>query len=70
MRPRETFESWMENVDRAVAAKTGLRVHDLPDCSFRNWYDDGVRAKSAASRAIRAARDEVWWTDPGHRQRT
>jgi hypothetical protein len=52
------FDTWMKQVDRAVSAKTGVSVHDLPDCSFRDWYDQGVSASSAAARCVKAAKSE------------
>lgn len=51
---KKTFEQWMKEVDNAVKAKIGLSVHDLSDCPFRDWYDNGKTAKGAASRAIKA----------------
>jgi hypothetical protein len=50
---RSAFESWMEEVDRVVETRVGLSVHDLEDVAFSDWFEDGVSAKSAASRAIR-----------------
>lgn len=46
------FDSWMQIVDREVEAKIGLSVHDLEDCPFRDWFDDGTSAESAAQMAI------------------
>ena len=47
----------MKDVDSAVGAICGLSVYDLPDCCFRDWYDDGVSAVGAARRAIKAANE-------------
>lgn len=55
--PKQTFEEWLRAVDAAISAKCGLTHDDLPDCCYRDWYDDGVSAKSAAARAIKAARE-------------
>ena len=52
------FQAWMKQVDRIVSERTGLSVHDLEDCCYRDWYDDKVSAKSAASRAIKNAGGE------------
>lgn len=49
------FKDWMNKVDASVGAKVGLSVYDLPDCAFRDWFEDGVRAGAAARSAIRAA---------------
>lgn len=56
---RKSFDEWMRDVDAAVARKCGMSHHDLPDCPYRDWYDDGVSAKSAAAKAVRMARDEM-----------
>lgn len=50
---RLSFEEWMRRVDASVQRKVGLSVHDLADVAFRDWYDDGVTAAGAATRAIR-----------------
>lgn len=50
---KKTFEQWMSEVDQAVISKTGLSVHDLADCPFMDWWEDGKTAKGAASRAIK-----------------
>ncbi len=50
-----TFEQWMEAVDRVCWLALGLSVHDLPDCLFRDWYDDRVRPVRAAQRAAHNA---------------
>jgi hypothetical protein len=52
-----TFERWMQRVDSLVILKCGLSVHDLPDCNYRDWYDDRVRPVYAAQRALRNAGD-------------
>lgn len=48
------YADWMKEVDAACYAKAGVSVHDLSDCAFADWYDDGVSAKSAASKALKA----------------
>ena len=53
-----TFEAWMRQVDAEVTRRTGLGVDDLPDCCFRDWYEDDMSPSSAAKRAIRNAREE------------
>ena len=54
---KKSFENWLARIDAIVSEKCGLSVHDLPDCPFRDWYDDGVSAASAAKRAIRLANE-------------
>lgn len=51
----KTFEEWMKAVDAHCVAQLGLSVHDLPDCCFADWYEDGIGPKSAARKAIRMA---------------
>lgn len=53
-----TFEQWMDLVDFNVQQRTGMSVYDLPDRCYRDWYDDGATPKQAASRAVKAAKDE------------
>ena len=51
-----TFETWEKAVDREVANRLcGLGKDDLPDCPYREWYDDGVTPNSAARMAIARA---------------
>lgn len=51
------FQDWMDKVDKEVINYCGLSVHDLPDCCFRDWFDDGASPKQAAKRAIKAANE-------------
>ena len=46
-----SFESWMASVDKLVGYR-GLSVYDLPDCCYRDWFDDRVRPIRAANRAL------------------
>jgi hypothetical protein len=48
-----TFDEWMAQVDSRVWGTVGLSVHDLEDCSFRDWFDDGVSVATAAKRVLR-----------------
>ncbi len=50
-----TYEQWMRRVDRLVSNAAGCGVDDLPDCSYRDWYDLRVRPVRAAARALKAA---------------
>lgn len=47
------FDAWMARVDAACLKLCGVSVHDLDDCLFHDWYDDGDTAEQAARRAIR-----------------
>lgn len=53
---KRTFETWMRATDAAVLAKVGMSVYDLPDINFRDRYENGDTANSAANAAIREAR--------------
>lgn len=45
---KQTFESWMAGVDKAVLKKAFVSVHDLADMPFRDWYEDGITPSQAA----------------------
>jgi hypothetical protein len=51
MKTRLSFSCYRREVNRLIEAKCGLSLDDLPDVTIRDWYDDGVSTKSAASRA-------------------
>ncbi len=51
----ETFESWMQAVDKEIGNLCGMSNRDLPDVCYGDWYEDGVSPLSAAKRAIRNA---------------
>jgi hypothetical protein len=54
-----TFDAWMREVDRQIVRRSfGCTSADLPDCCYRDWYDDGLPAKVAAGRAMRNAGGE------------
>lgn len=60
MAQKLTFGQWMTLVDQIIVSKVGVSSLDLPDCCYRDWYDDGATVKSAASRAIRQAKAEAY----------
>ena len=47
-----TFERWMERVNE-ILAQDGLDYRDLPDCPYHQWYEDGMRPATAATKALR-----------------
>lgn len=49
------FTAWMEQVDLAVRQLAWCSVYDLPDCAFREMYDDGTDAAEAADVALAEA---------------
>ena len=50
---KQTFEQWFHAVDILIREEIGIGANDLPDCCYHDWYDQGVRPKSAAKRAIK-----------------
>ena len=51
----QTFQQWFQQVDQKVQGKVGLSVHDLEDCPFMDWFEDGVKPGTAATKAIKNA---------------
>lgn len=50
-----TFEEWMKAVDIIVMSISGVGVYDLPDCTYRDWYDDECTPREAAEWALEYA---------------
>lgn len=50
---RISFDLWMKQVDSLLIAQLGMSSMDIADCNYAVWYDDGLSAKNAASRAIK-----------------
>lgn len=55
----KTFAEWLEQVDLKVQARCGMSRDDLPDVNYRDMFDQGDSPSTAASYAIRNAKDEV-----------
>jgi hypothetical protein len=51
------FGEWMRRVDEIIYNRCYVGAEDLPDCTYRDWYDDGMTPKKAAGRAIKNARE-------------
>ena len=51
------YETWIRLVDEWVYELAGCSVYDLPDCCFGDWHADDMAPKSAARRAIKAAKE-------------
>jgi hypothetical protein len=47
-----TFKDWVSQVNRVLLANVGVTLDDLPDCCYRDWYDDGVSPVRAARMAL------------------
>jgi hypothetical protein len=53
---RVTFERWMGMVDTRIRKLAwGITARDLPDCSYRDWYDSGMSPTEAADEALEDA---------------
>lgn len=42
-----TFSNWFAQVDNAAEQTFGLSVHDLPDGTWRDYFDDGLSPQEA-----------------------
>lgn len=52
---KQTFEEWLKQVDNEVWKRAGCSLYGLSDCCLIDWYEKGITAKRAASKAIRNA---------------
>ena len=43
----ETFGEWMNKVNRIVVSAIGVGVNDLPDATWRDYYDDELSPQEA-----------------------
>lgn len=50
-----TFREWANVVDILIWRMIGVGSADLPDCNYRDMYDDGETPKAAARTAVRNA---------------
>ena len=48
---KKTYEKWYAETNAACERMFGLSLPDLPDCRYRDWYDDGVEPEVAAKDA-------------------
>jgi len=51
------FEVWMKEVDARIERIFFVTSADLPDCCYRDWFDDGVTPLQAAVLAIKNANE-------------
>ena len=52
---KPSFEAWMFKVNRSVEMRIGVSIYDLPDQTYRAWYDDDVTPREAATMVIEEA---------------
>lgn len=55
MKNNMKFDDWLKAVDAECDKQFGCSYKDLPDCPFRDWYENGVSPKNAAKRAKKYA---------------
>jgi hypothetical protein len=49
----QEFRAWMKKVDAHISRKLGgLTSDDLPDCCYRDWFNDGTSPSKAAKMAM------------------
>ena len=46
------FKAWMREVDSYLFATCGVVSSDLPDMTWRDWFDDGYDPDEAAREAL------------------
>lgn len=50
-----SFDRWLDAVDNILQGMIGLALDDLPDCNYRDMYDDGFLPYEAAKYAFQEA---------------
>lgn len=50
-----SFNNWLDEVDRVIGKKVGLSYLDLPDQTWRDWFDDEMTPEEAADLALEDA---------------
>ena len=53
----KTFEVWKASANAECRKLCGMDLDDLPDCPYRDWWDNGVSSIVAAKRAIKRAKE-------------
>ena len=48
-----SFDEWMQETDGVCGKLYGVSIEDLPDCCYRDWYDDGKTPGQAARKAYK-----------------
>jgi hypothetical protein len=54
IKKRLSFEEWLEMVDAEVWSRAGCSYSDLSDWNYADAFEDGMRPKTAARKAIKA----------------
>jgi hypothetical protein len=42
-----SFRAWLRVCDSLIYDAIGVSLHDLIDCTWRDWYDDGLSPSEA-----------------------
>lgn len=53
-----SFDKWLRECDNIVSSKLGLGLHDLPDATWRDYFEDGLAPRDATDCAF-----EDQWCD-------
>lgn len=53
-----SYDNWMMAVDGHLASTVFVVSADLPDCNYSDWYESGVSAKAAATKAAKKAKND------------
>lgn len=61
-RKKMTFETWMITVNDLVESMVYVSTEDLPDCCYRDWFDEGITPLQAARRAIKRVNSSNEWS--------
>ena len=52
------FDKWLRECDKIVSNKLGIGLHDLPDATWRDYFEDGLAPRDATDCAY-----EDQWCD-------
>lgn len=53
----DNFDKWLNQCNRVTMAKLhGISLHDMPDASWRDYYDSGL----TPTEAFEAAMEDYW----------
>ncbi len=47
-----TFQGWLAQVSELIAGAMGLALDDLPDQSYRDWFEDGMTPRQGAQAVV------------------
>lgn len=51
------YQEWKEEINRYLWREWDVTMEYLPDCPYRDWYEENVSAREAAMEAIRNAEE-------------